>query len=190
MQHPDQKYVEALLNNDRVLLDELYRNFSGKIKWMVLKNHGTEAEAADIFQEALISIFHKAKTKDFVLTCPLDAYLYLVCKNKWLNELNKGRFSDVTISDDDGYIISEDSFKLAEDHIFQEERLKLISEKLEELGDICKKLLRLSWGGKSMEEVAEAIGVTYGYARKKKSECMAKLVTLVKTSSQFNSLKW
>ena len=36
MQHPDQKYVEALLNNDPLVLEELYEKFSGKIKWMIL----------------------------------------------------------------------------------------------------------------------------------------------------------
>jgi hypothetical protein len=56
MSHPDQKYVEALLNNDMVLLKEVYQKFSGKIKWMVLQNNGTVDDAADIFQEALLSI--------------------------------------------------------------------------------------------------------------------------------------
>lgn len=189
MPHPDQKYIEALLNNDRMLLDELYRKFSGKIKWMVLKNNGTEAEAADIFQDALMAIFKKASLHEFILTCPLDAFLYLICKKKWLNELDKKKFNLVTTSEDDGFIISEDSFKLAEDFTFHEERLNLITEKLEELGDVCRQLLHLSWAGKPMEEVAQITGLTYGYARKKKSECMTQLITLVKTSSRFNSLK-
>jgi DNA-binding CsgD family transcriptional regulator len=66
----------------------------------------------------------------------------------------------------------------------------LLSEKLAEMGEACQQVLRLSWSGKSMEEVAEILQVSYGYARKKKSECMAKLVMLVKQSSKFNFLKW
>ena len=41
-----------------------------------------------------------------------------------------------------------------------------------------------------MDEVAKKLKVSYAYARKKKSECMAKLITLVKQSPKFNSLKW
>lgn len=190
MEHPDQRYIKALLNNDQDLLDELYQKYSGKIKWIVMQNNGTEADAADIFQDALLSIYHKARTKDFVLTCPLDAFLFLICKNKWLNELSKRKSRPVTIIEDDGFNLGEDSFKLAEDCSLQEERLNLLSEKLAELGDACKELLRLSWSGKTMEEVAEKLGFTYGYARKKKSECMAKLVMLVKQSSKFRTLKW
>lgn len=189
MKHADQKYIDALLYNDMVLLEEAYRKFSGRIKWMVLQNHGTEDDAADIFQDALLSIYRKAKDQDFVLTCPLEAFLYLICKNKWLNELNKRRYKNISLTEDNGYILSEDSFKLAEECDLKEQRFKLISEKLAELGEGCKQLLRLNWSGKSMEEVAQVLQVTYGYARKKKSECMAKLVQLVKQAPQFSSLK-
>ncbi|HXO76618.1 MAG TPA: sigma-70 family RNA polymerase sigma factor [Puia sp.] len=191
MQHPDHRYIEALLNNDAPLLKELYRKHFGKIQRMVLNNNGTEAEASDLFQDALLSIFKKARTEAFTLTCPLDAFLYIICKNKWMNELNKNKTRGVTISDPEGYNdISDDSLKLAEDWLIQESRQSLLVEKLENLGDSCRRLLYLSWSGKSMNEVAEMLKLSYGYARKKKSECMAKLISLVRESPQFNSLKW
>ncbi|MBX2920802.1 MAG: sigma-70 family RNA polymerase sigma factor [Chitinophagaceae bacterium] len=191
MQHPDQKYITALVENDPVLLEELYLRFSGKIKWMILQNNGTETEAADIFQDALLSIYNKAKTGDFTLTCPLEAFLYLICKNKWLNVLNKKKTQKVTNSDTDGFnYIGEDNFKLAEDCVLQQERSNLLAEKLAEMGESCKQLLKLSWSGISMDEVAKKMNVTYAYARKKKSECMARLIKLVKESPKFNSLKW
>ena len=191
MQHPDQKYIEALLNNDPGVLEELYEKFSGKIKWMILQNSGTETDAADIFQDALMSIYNKAKTGDFELTCPMEAFLYLICKNKWLNVLNKRKTQKVTNTDTEGFnYIGEDSFRLAEDCVMHQERSALLAEKLSEMGESCKNLLKLSWSGLSMDEVAKKLKVSYAYARKKKSECMAKLITLVKQSSKFNSLKW
>ena len=108
-----------------------------------------------------------------------------------MNELSKRKSRKVTINDADGYNnIGEDSFKLAEECHLQQSRKDLLIEKLAELGESCKNLLRLSWSGKAMDEVAKMLGITYGYARKKKSECMEKLVTLVKQSPRFNSLKW
>lgn len=191
MQHPDQKYVEALLKNDPLVLEELYEKFSGKIKWMILQNSGTETDAADIFQDALISIYNKAKTGDFELTCPMEAFLYLICKNKWLNVLNKRKTQKVTNTDTEGFnYIGEDSFRLAEDCIMHQERSALLAEKLSQMGESCKNLLKLSWSGLSMDEVAKQLNVSYAYARKKKSECMAKLITLVRQSPKFNSLKW
>ncbi len=191
MLHPDQKYIDALVKNDPILLEELYQKYSGKIKWMILQNNGTETDAADIFQEALISIYNKTQTSGFQLTCPLDAFLYLICKNKWINTLNKRKTRKVTNTDTEGFSnIGEDNFKLAEDCVLQQERSNLLHEKLQEMGESCKNLLRLSWSGLSMDKVADKLNVSYAYARKKKSECMAKLISLVKNSPDFNSLKW
>lgn len=188
--HTDQQYIDALLNNDVHLLNELYVKYSGKIKSMILKNNGTEDDAADIFQESLIDIYNKAKNSSFILTCPLDAFLYMVCKNKWLNELRKRKNSRVTFTDTEQYNISDDSFKEASLLFNQTERGNLLLSKLSEMGDACKKLLELSWSGKPMEEVAALLNNSYGYVRKKKSECMAKLISMVKQSPQFSALQW
>lgn len=189
--HPDQKYIDSLLTNNTVILEELYKKFSGKIKWMVLQNNGSETDAGDILQEALLSIYKKAKGGNFILSCPFDAFLYAVCRNKWMKELSKRKRRGVTITDIEEYsTLSEDTFRLSEEVNLHQARKDLLMEKLGELGDSCKQLLHLSWSGKSMEEVADMLKVTYGYARKKKSECMGKLVILVKESSQFTSLNW
>ncbi|MEJ7830840.1 MAG: sigma-70 family RNA polymerase sigma factor, partial [Segetibacter sp.] len=124
-------------------------------------------------------------------TCPLDAFLYMVCKNKWLNELSKRKTEKVTIAGNNGYNeLGEDVLKLAEDYSLEEARKNLLMDKLAMLSESCRQLLHLSWSGKSMEEVAGLLNVTYGYARKRKSECMAKVITLVKQSAEFDSLKW
>lgn len=188
--HQDQQYIHALLNNNTLLLKELYDKYAGKIKSLVIKNNGTEADAADIFQEALLAIYQKAKTQHFVLTCPLDAYLYLVCKNRWINELNKRGIGKVTFTDTEGYNYTEDVFRNAEIVQTQQERRNLITRQFKELGEGCRQLLELSWSGISMEEVAKKLQNTYGYIRKKKSECMAKLIALVKTSPEFANLQW
>lgn len=188
--HQDQQYIDALLYNDTLLLKELYEKYSGKIKNMVLKNNGSEADAADIFQDALLDIYQRAKYKGFVLTCPLDAYLYLVCKNKWINKLNKKANSGVTFSDTAGYNHTEDVFKDTAILQNQHDRGILLSQKFKELGDGCRELLELSWTGISMMEVAEKLQNSYNYIKKKKSECMGKLIALVKKSPEFSNLQW
>ena len=190
MHHPDQKYIDALVTNNTELLQGLYEKCALKIKAMVLKNNGSETDAADIFQDALLAIFQKAKTGNFTLTCPIEAYLYLVCKNRWINELNRKSASRVTFVDTEGFNYAEDVFKSSEQVQNLDERRKLLTQKLKELGHGCRKVLELSWGGLGMEEVAKQLNNTYGYVRKKKSECMAKLINLVKASPAFAQLKW
>ena len=143
--HPDHKYIEALTNNDSVLIDEIYRRYAASIKKMVVKNSGTETDAADLFQDVLIELHRKATQQNFVLTCPFEAFLFLVCRNRWINELHKRKgHHAVTISGDEGFDINEDVVENYEILLILEKRKDLIENKLAELGDGCRNLLSLS----------------------------------------------
>jgi RNA polymerase sigma factor (sigma-70 family) len=187
--HPDNKYIEALLQYNTALLDELYSNYSGKIKYMVLQNNGSEADAADIFQEAIIDIYKKAKA-GFTLSCPIEAFLYLICRNRWMNNLTRKKYTNVTFADDEGYsnLVSEDSFANAEQILVSQNRKNLIESKLEDLGESCRQLLQYNWGGKKLEEIAQLMKTSYAYIRKKKGDCMGKLVDLIKNSPDYKLL--
>jgi RNA polymerase sigma factor (sigma-70 family) len=186
--HADHKYIEALVNNDTRVLNELYQKYSGKIVSFILKNNGDYDDAQDVIQETLITIFNQAKERDFVLTCPFDAYFYLLCKRKWLNKLNKKGIDKVTIIDEITSISDEQEI-IANETIIFEQKSALMLEKLKELGGKCKELIEMTFKIKKMEEVAEKLGVSYGYARKKKSECLGKLTKMIKSSSVYNQLK-
>lgn len=177
--HPDQRYVTALLNNDAALIDEVYKSCARQVRSYICFNNGTEDDAADIFQEALIDIYHQAKNKGLQLSCPFNAFLFLVCKRKWLNELKKRLVIPVTNSTDDLLHASEDTFAQADELEAQNEQNSKFMAAFEKLGDRCKEIIQWSMQGEAQEKVAEAMGVTYGYLRKKKSECMASLIKLV-----------
>lgn len=186
--HEDHIYIEALLNNDSRVLSKIYEKYSYKIVAMVKKNSGHADDAQDIIQETLVTIYHQAKEKGFVLTCPFDAYFYLLCKRRWLNELKKRGNNKVTIIDDVTSITEEQTQQAEETEVFEQQH-QLFELKFKELGQKCQELLKTSFKIKSMEKVAEILGVSYGYARKKKSQCMGKLTQLVKNSNEFNHLK-
>ncbi len=185
--HQDQKYIIALLNNDSKVLAELYQKYSRKIVGYVSKNSGTYDDAQDVIQETLITIYNQAREKNFILTCPFDAYFFLLCKRKWLNKLNKKGIKAVTILE--GITsLSDEHELLAEETLLFENRSSLFEEKLIELGGKCKELLDIAFKIKKMDKVAKILGVTYGYARKKKSECLGKLTKMIRNSSKFNNL--
>jgi RNA polymerase sigma factor (sigma-70 family) len=187
--HADQQYIEALLRNDSQLVADIYRRHADKITGMVVQNNGTPEDAADIMQEALMDIYKKAKTGNFILTCPLDAFLYLVCRNKWLMELRKRKNMPVTFTDTVKYEPGEDARQVTEQLTNDRLRRELLMEKVNELKDGCKQLLQMSWAGMPMQEVARVMQMSYGYARRKKGECLGKLITMIKKTASFNTLK-
>jgi RNA polymerase sigma factor (sigma-70 family) len=186
--HADQLYIEALLKNDSRVLSKIYEKYAYKIIAMVKKNSGNADDAQDIIQETLVTIYHQANEKGFILTCPFDAYFYLLCKRKWLNELKKRGTNRVTILEDVTSITEEQEQQVEETELFEQQH-QLFELKFKELGKKCQELLKTTFKIKSMEKVAEFLGVTYGYARKKKSQCLGKLTQLVKNSSEFQQLK-
>lgn len=187
--HADQKYIDGLLANNSFIIQAIYDKFAPKVINYIKNNSGDLEKAQDVIQETIITIYNQAKTNDLQLTCPFDAYFFLLCKRKWLNELKKKSDKEVTINEevlsiDDG--AQELSFETT---VFGEKQA-LFAEMFQKLGTACKDLLKATFKIKSMEEVAKSLGVSYAYARKKKSLCIGKLTKLVQESPKFNQLKY
>ncbi|MBG6133049.1 RNA polymerase sigma factor (sigma-70 family) [Aquimarina sp. EL_43] len=186
--HSDQKYIEALLKNDTVVLTEIYDKFVPKVVRYIKNNSGDESRAQDIIQETLITIYKQAKEKGLQLTCPFDAYFFLLCKRKWLNELKKHSNNQVTINEE-VVSIDDESVRFAEETEIFNAKHELFKEMFDQLGKACKELLKITFTTKSMEEVALKLGQSYGYVRKKKSLCIGQLTKLVQDTPKFNKIK-
>ena len=144
------------------------------MKYYIIANSGSEDDAADIFQEALMDIYKQAKHNDLQLTCPFEPFLLLVCKRKWLNELKKRGRQPVT-KDTEDVSIGEDVFALAEQLQRSDTKMQIFLACFQELGAACQEILRKCLSGEDQEKIATQLKVSYGYLRKKKSECMASL---------------
>ncbi len=186
--HDDQKYVDALLQNDSKRIHEIYTRFAPKVIGYVKQNSGDEAAAKDLIQEVLLIIYDQAKTKDLKLTCPFDAYFFMICKRKWLTRLKKSSKERVTNEPLGGY----DS-EMVEDQVRETEqfddKMQLFKELFQKLGDTCKEILQLSFGSFSMEEIATQLNISYAYARKKKSLCIGQLTKWAQESPLYKQLK-
>lgn len=186
--HEDQKYIEGLLKNNSFIIQSIYDKFVPKVINYIKQNSGSIDKAQDVVQDVLVTIYNQASKEGLQLTCPFDAYFFLLCKRKWLNELKKSSNKGVTI-DDDALYINDDAQELAFETALFGEKQALFTEMFQKLGAGCKDLLKATFKIKSMEEVAKSLGVTYAYARKRKSLCIGKLTELVHESSKFSQLK-
>ncbi|PVX45567.1 RNA polymerase sigma factor (sigma-70 family) [Flavobacterium sp. 103] len=186
--HPDQMYIEGLANNDSTIIHAIYKKFVPKVVHYIKNNSGDEDRAQDVIQEVMILLFSQAKSEQLRLTCPFDAYFFLLCKRKWLNELKKHSNKGVTIKDDLTSIHeSADEMVLQAEHF--DEKQQLYDMMFQKLGEKCQELLKLSFTLPSMEEVAEKLAVTYGYVRKKKSLCIGQLTQWIQETNRFKSIK-
>lgn len=189
MAHADSRYVHALIQNDLKVVEEIYARFAGRIERFVCANNGDREDARDIFQEGLLAIARQGARPDFVLTCPFEAFLYMVCRGKWLNELKRRQREAVTISEAQGFADEQSAHALSDALLAQDARDQLFQSFFNRLSAGCRQILQLSWTGISMEEVATQLGISYNYARKRKSECTGQLTESIKASPEFAALR-
>lgn len=187
--HEDQKYIDGLVNNNSFIIQTIYDKFVPKVINYVKQNSGDEEYAQDVVQDTIITIYNQATQKNLQLTCPFDAYFFLLCKRKWLNTLKKINNKEVTINEE---VLSKDDDAaqfVFETSIF-ESKQNLFNQMFDQLGKSCKDLLNATFKIKSMEEVAASLNVSYAYARKKKSLCIGQLTKMVQESPTFNQLNY
>jgi RNA polymerase sigma factor (sigma-70 family) len=187
--HPDQVYIDGLLQNNSNIVNSIYKKFVPKVKNYIRTNNGDDDQAQDIIQEVLITIYNQAKTSGLQLTCPFDAYFFLLCKRRWLNELKKSSNKEVTLQNENVSIDESVQEMTFQTEMFDDKQL-LFDEMFQKLSDKCKEVLKLSFVSKTMEEVAEKLNVTYGYMRKKKSLCTGQLTEMIQQSNRYKSLKY
>ena len=185
--HPDQIYIDGLVQNNSAVIQSIYKKFVPKVKNYIRNNSGDDDEAQDVIQEVLITIYNQAKTNGLQLTCPFDAYFFLLCKRRWLNELKKASNKEVTLKDDNVSIDESVQEMTFQTEVFDEKQ-SLFDEMFQKLGEKCREVLQLSFVSKTMEEVAEKLNVTYGYVRKKKSLCTGQLTEMIQQSPRFRSI--
>jgi RNA polymerase sigma factor (sigma-70 family) len=186
--HPDQIYIDALANNDSAIIQSIYKKFVPKVVSYIRNNSGDNDQAQDVVQEVMIVLFNQAKAKKLQLTCPFDAYFFLLCRRKWLNEIKKSSNKGVTMDDDLPSNNELTDEMVTETEMFDEKQ-QLFDTIFQKLGDKCQELLKLSFAIKSMEEVAKKLNVSYGYVRKKKSLCVGQLTQWIQETNRFKSLK-
>ena len=187
--HPDQIYIDGLVQNNSSVIQSIYKKFVPKVKNYIRTNSGSDDEAQDIIQEVLIALYNQAKIKGLELTCPFDAYFFLLCKRRWLNELKKSSNKEVTLMDENVSIDESVQEMTFQTEAFDENQ-SLFDEMFQKLGEKCQEVLKLSFVTKTMEEVAEKLNVTYGYVRKKKSLCTGQLTEMIQQSNRYKSLNY
>ena len=168
----DEKEIfERISKGDEKALEFLYKKYYRMMTKLVITNSGTEEEARDVYQDALIVFWQKATSGKLVMTSKISTYIYSICQNLWRKELDrKKRLSN----EEKDVPVSQDTET--------EERNKIVAQCLEQLGETCKKVLMYYYFEEmSMQDIADKLGfANTDTAKTKKYKCKKKLDELIK----------
>jgi len=173
--YSDEAILEGLRLRSDYIIRFIYKDFFPLIKFLVTENGGTEEDAEDIFQDGIIIIYNKISLNQFVLTSSFKTYMYSVCRNLWLQKLNKRKAIFDKLTDLEEYIdVPKDL--LQEASVEETELHRIIQIHFLSLAEDCQKLLRLFSKSISLREIATILGFkTEKYAKTRKYMCKEEL---------------
>ncbi|MBO3099708.1 RNA polymerase sigma factor [Gelidibacter pelagius] len=183
--------LDAIKDNDSVVLKQLYINNYYKIEALVLKNNGSKEHAKDVYQEAFIAVWKNVKNDQFIPEneTALQGYLYRIAKNKWMDILRSPSFKKTKMIQHELNVldksIDQNDHEKDEEQEFFEKRLKQTMEAFKNLGSPCKELLTAFYYDKaSLRDIANKLKIEENTARTKKYRCMEKLRQLALASKK------
>jgi RNA polymerase sigma factor (sigma-70 family) len=170
----EQALLKGLAGNDRKAVETIYRAHYSMIQTLVINNSGTSDDARDIFQEAIVVLYEKAKSGSFELHAQLKTYIYAVCRRLWLKKLAVNQRFTGNLSNAAETIATEEDIELYE---HRTEDFELMDRALQHLGEPCKELLESYYlRKKNMSEIAKEFGYTNAEnAKNQKYKCLMRL---------------
>lgn len=173
----EQALLKGLAQNDKHAVETIYRENYSAIQSFVLNNNGSVDEARDIFQEAMIVLYEKARSPSFSLNCQLRTFVYSVCRRLWLKRLQQlSKYSLQVDSLEDTVPVEEE----IEDHEKRNDDFVLMEHAMAKIGEPCKSLLDAYYiQKKSMQDIAGEFGYTNAdNAKTQKYKCLVRLKKL------------
>lgn len=141
---------------------------------LVVSNSGTEQEAKDIYQEAVIAFYERVQDPDFRLTCKIKTYLYAVARRLWLKRLAEKKKVVGKVEELETFIGIEEELTNIDE---KEQLFTFIAASLDDLGEPCRSILEDFYlHGFTMEVIADKYRYTNAdNAKNQKYKCLQRL---------------
>ena len=173
----DNEVILGILNNSEAVLKRLYLAYFPMVLQLIINNNGSEDDAKDIYQEAIIVLYNKVKNGNFELSSKLKTYIYSICRRLWLKRLSQmNRFSG-DIKDFQEYMVVDDETEKNNERDIQFNKM---GSALKLLGEPCKTIIEDFYiNNRSMQEICDSFGYTNAdNAKTQKYKCLQRLKKL------------
>jgi RNA polymerase sigma factor (sigma-70 family) len=158
-------------------LQYLIRKDFGKIKDLILKRSGSEADAEDVFQEGLTALLLNIRKEQFKGDSSIHTYLYAICKGIWYKRFQK----EIREREKrDQLQVTEVDVATPEISMLNTEQKGWFQKIFELLREGCKDVLMMWASSFSMQEIAAQLNFSNAQvAMNKKSKCLKQLHQLL-----------
>jgi RNA polymerase sigma factor (sigma-70 family) len=184
----DEDIICGLRKRDNKVILFIYEKNFGLINALVMNNNGSEDDAEDLFQEALIIVFKRLREKEnFELSSTFDTYLYSIARLIWLKKLRDRRKMEVTglSREMEEYIEFEEPPPVQDKDL----RMAVYQRNLKLIPEDCQKILVLTAESMNAKAIAEKLGFRSDvYVRKRRHFCKEFLVNRIKEDKEYQEM--
>ncbi len=185
--HIDRAIIEAIkTNNNSKFIELMYARIFPKIKKLVFTGGGSPEDAKDLLHDTILIFFKYVREHKYEMNTEVDAFLYTVAKNRWINKAIKDKRLEISDQNFDDAMVEPSHIGL----LYSKERVSAVRVILDKLGDRCKELLMMVYyDDKSMKEIGEQMGYTTTDAVKTKHyKCKQRMIAMVQDNQAYREL--
>lgn len=172
----DSTIIDGIIKKRRAVIHFMYKDYFPLILALVEKNSGTFQDAEDIFQDGLVAIYLRCRDRELLLNCTLRSYFYAVCRNLWLQRLER-KYKVLYNSD---LVLKEcDETYNVKDNLVREQKLarhRIFWKHFRELPEDCQKVLMMYMDKVPFRQVASKLGFTDEHSAKMRKYLCKKLI--------------
>lgn len=175
--------AEGIRQKDHSVITEIYRKYYPLVLGYLVRNGGSETDARDIFQEALIVVYRLASENRLDIKEDFGSFLVGISKRIWLKQIRRTGIHERYVQNTDQETIEKHPSDV---ELENEHKLNLIRNNILKLGKECQKVLTLVAEGFSNEEIADKLGYkNEKVIRSKKYKCKEALIKFIKSDPDF-----
>ena len=185
--YSDAKIIEVLSQGseeENKVLEFIYEEHYRSVQRLILRKGGQKSDVPDLFQDAVVVFYEKAKAGNFQLKGSIGAFLAVVAQNIWLTGRKRGE--KILPEADLEQFVPVNGYRTTP-LPFEDERSQLVGQIMAELKSDCRTILYLSIYRKlNMKVIAEIMGYkNEQIARNKKNKCLNSLRRKIGDFPQF-----
>jgi RNA polymerase sigma factor (sigma-70 family) len=177
---------QTLLADRERALTQLYRQAFPMVRRLVQRQGGSDQDAQDVFQDALVVFYEQAVDGALVLTAAASTYLVGIARHHWQHELRRrARLPHETLPDDSDSLVAEEPAAAPEPAF-------AVLDYVERLGAKCRNmLLSFYYFQQPLTQIAEANGYrSVRSATVQKFKCLERLRASVRAAFRAETIEY
>lgn len=183
----NEEILIGLQKNDKNIIRYVYEIAYFHIEQLVTGSFGSDEDAQDVFQEAMMVLYMNSAKPEFELKSSFTTYLYGIAKNIWYSRLREQRLNTDEDVEFDLIIKEEPDYYELNERL---EKWKLFKDYFDTLSMSCKQVLTLVFNGISIDQITKLMGYSgYQFTTTRIYKCKMKLIKRIKRNPKFKELE-